>query len=675
MTPTWLATLRASFTRLTNVRTPFSSPFDMTSLGFPAALASQFSPSAFPQVNISGLSVGGDGTGGILGDTSVQRVGTNSWAFQGSTTKIKGAHELKAGFDYRVIQLNALQVGSGSPGFNFSQAFTQGPNPTQSSTTAGYGLATFLLGIPSGSAQPPPAMAQTCKYYALFLQDSFKVTPRLTLNYGVRWEYETPRTDRFNQLTNFDYGAVPPLKAPGLNLHGALDFVGVNGVSRYASDPHPHNFAPRLGVAYHLNGKTVIRTGGGLFYASDTGVGIGVTAFGMSGFSNSTSIVTSLDGVTPMTFLDNPFPAGLVKPSGSSLGPATLLGQAVSFFDRHNRKPYSGQWSFTIQREMVKNTLLEVGYTGSRGIGFPANLGGLNQLPDTYLALGDALRTQVPNPFFGQISAGILSSATVSRAQLLRPYPQFDGVTSASAGIANSTYHSLIAKFEKRFSRGFSFLGSYTYSKNIDLNIGQFGGENVTAGGVQDYNNLRNEYSPSATDQTHRFIANAVYELPFLRSQKSFAGRLFGGWQASGILSAYSGSPLGITQSANNTFSQGGGQRPNWSGHSAALSNPTVNRWFDTSQFTAAAPYQFGNVARTLGGLRSQGVKGLDFTLSKATVIHEQFRLQFRAEIFNLTNTPIFGIPNTSLGAAAFGTINSQNNQPRIIQFALKFLF
>ena len=166
-----------------------------------------------------------------------------------------------------------------------------------------------------------------------------------------------------------------------------------------------------------------------------------------------------------------------------------------------------------------------------------------------------------------------------------------------------------------------------------------------------------------------------MYEFPFFRGQKGFAGRVFGGWEASGILSAYSGSPLGITQTPNNTSSLGGGQRPNWSGQSAVLSSPTVNRWFDTSQFTVAAPYRFGNVARTLGGLRSDGVKGLDFTLSKATIIHERYRLQFRAECFNLTNTPIFGIPNTSLGTAAFGTINSQNNQPRIVQFALKFLF
>jgi hypothetical protein len=475
-------------------------------------------------------------------------------------------------------------------------------------------------------------------------------------------------------LTNFDYGATPPITAAGLNLHGALSFVGVNGVSRYQSNPDYKNFSPRFGFAYRLGEKTVIRGGGGLFYSDYWGVGTGSATFGSAGFIALTSIVTSLDGANPIVNMSNPFPNGLVSPSGNKLGPATLLGQAIDYYDRVNPMSYSGQWNVTIQRELPGNTLLEVGYTGSRGLKFPFGVQ-LNQIPDSDLAQGNALRTLVANPFYGKISSGILSSPTVAAAQLLRPYPQYDTVTSDLLDVANSTYHALEVKFEKRYSHGMTLLASYTYSKNMDLGIGAFSGDTVSAGVIQDYNNLRNEYAPSALDQTHRFVGNVVYELAFMKKQRGFAGHIFGGWEVGAILSLFSGSPLGIQEATSTTDAQGGNQRPNWTGVSAKLSNPTVNEWFDTSQFNLAPAYTFGNVARTLGGLRSDGLKELDLTMNKTTTIKDRYKLQFRAECFNLTNTPQFAPPGTSLGAAGFGAVTAENNQPRIVQLALKFLF
>jgi hypothetical protein len=679
ISPTWLATVRFSFSRLSNQRPPFSNNFDITSLGLPASLASQLYPHAFPEITITGYpapssSISNVVTGGVLGATDFIRANNSVSAFAATTAKTLAKHELKAGVEFRVIQLNTLQTGANSPVFNFSPTYTQGPNATVSSATAGAGLADFLLGIPEGSAAPAPSLAMTSKYYGLFLQDAYKLTSHLTLNMGLRWEYETPRTDRFNQFDNFSYSTVPPITAPGLNLHGALSYVGVNGVSRYQSNPDRNNFAPRFGLAYRLGDKTVIRGGGGIFFADNWGVGTGSTSFGSAGFYATTSIVTSLDGTTPIASLSNPFPNGLVTPTGNKLGSATQLGQVVDFYGRNNATPYSGSWHFSIQRDLGKNMLLETGYTGSRGLKLPFNVQ-LNELPDADLALQGQLRTLVANPFYPQIAKGTLASSTVAYAQLLLPYPQFGQVTSDNADLANSTYHALEVKFEKRYSHGLTALGSYTYSKTMDLGTGAFGGDNISAGVIQDYNNLRGEYAPSALDQTHRFIGNLVYELPFLKDQKGVVGRLLGGWETGLILSLYSGSPLGISEATSTTFAQGGNQRPNWTGISAALSNPTPQRWFDISQFSLAAPYTFGNVARTLGGLRSDGLKELDFTVNKTFAIHERLKLQFRAECFNLTNTPQFAPPATALGSANFGSVSAQNNQPRIVQLALKLLF
>ena len=676
--PTWLATVRYSFTRLANFRNPYSYGFDSSQLGLPASLTTQFPVASFPDITVTGFSatasVPNTITGGLLGATDVIALGDNAHALQGTATKMFANHEVKFGVDFRVTQMNLYQTGANSPIFTFAPTWTQGPNPVAASNTAGYGLATFLLGIPTGTMQYVPALAMTTKYVAFFLQDSFKVAPRFTLNYGVRWDFETPRTDRFNQLTNFDYNAKPPLDTAGLNLRGGLIFTGVNGVSRSQANLDWNNFGPRLGFAWRIGDKTVFRGGGGIFYSNNWGVGTGSATFGSSGFLAANTIVTSLDGVTPIATMSSPYPTGVVHASGSTLGPATQLGQSIDFYDRGNVTPYSAQWNFTIQRQLHNTMVLEIGYTGSRGLKWPQGLT-LNQIPDSYLALGNDLRTQVANPFHGQIASGILASPTIAKVQLLRPYPQFDTITSDLANIANSTYQAMEVKVEKRYAAGINIVGSYTYSKSIDLGIGAFAGESVSAGTIQNYNDLRNEYAPSALDQTHRFVGNVVYELPFYRAQHGPVGRLVGGWEVGAILTMYSGSPLGISEATSTTFAQGGGQRPNWTGVSAKIANPTVDKWFDTAQFTLAAPYTFGNVARTLGGLRSSALHELDFTLNKTTTLHERYKLQVRAECFNLTNTPQFAPPATSLGAAGFGTVSAQNNLPRIVQLALKFLF
>jgi len=677
--PTLIGTFRYSVTRLINNRRPYSDGFDVTSIGLPSYMVQgMVDPISLPAINITGLSRTGSVpntvVGGFIGATDMISFGPTNHSLQASMTKTLSSHTIKFGGEYRVIQLNATQTGDQAHAFNFTPQWTQGPNPTVSSATAGIGLATFLLGIPAGGVAPVPALAMTTKYSGIFIQDSWKITPAFTLNWGLRYEYESPRTDRFNQLTNFDFNAASPIAGGGITPRGGLTFVGINGVSRYNANPDRNNIAPRLGFAWRVLPKTVIRAGGGLFYSATTGIGGAAGAFGVSGFLASTQIVTSLDGVTPIVGWSDPYPDRFNVPTGSRLGLATLAGQDVQFFDRGNYMPYSSQWNFNIQQELPMNTLFEIGYAGSRGIGFMQGRV-WNQLPDAALALGNDLRTQVPNPFFGQIAVGALARPTVARAQLLRPYPHFGGVSSQNASWASSTYHALEAKVEKRYASGLSALASYTYSKLMDYGIGPFAGETLGAHNFQNNNNLSADWGTSTLDQTQRLIFNAVYELPFFKNGNAVAKKLFGGWQLGAIWSAFSGGPLGVTSQVNNTFSQGGGQRPNWNGRQPCVANPTPQRWLDSAAFSVPPAYAYGNAPSTFNGCRSDATSQVDLTAAKNTQLFERLTLQFRAEAFNITNTARFAPPTQAFGSPQFGVVTAQGNLPRIFQFGLKLIY
>ena len=679
-TPTLIGTVRGSFARTTNKRAPISEGFDISSLGFPAGLAQQIGPpAAFPVVTITGYSVASsvsNETGGYtLGETGLLRGYFNNYAVQANVTKTFGAHELILGTDIRVIQANILQTGDNSNNFAFTSAFTQGPTATQASATAGDALASFLLGTPAtAGVTPSPALALQTKYFSGFAQDNWKVSSRLTLNLGLRYEYETPRTERFNRLANFNYNAAVPLNAPGLNLHGALSFPGVNGQSRYQSNPYWDHVSPRVGFAWQANPNTVVRGGGGLFYSDLWGIGSSPTSFGISGFTTATSMVTSVNGVTPTNTLTNPYPTGLNQASGSSLGAATLLGQAVTFYDRAQKTPSTIQWNFGIQQLFPHSVAMEITYVGTHSLYEPINKT-LDQLPDSDLALGNSLLTEVANPFYGQIQTGGLAGAMVSRESLLTPYPQFTSVTSDSADWGESRYNALEAKVEKRLSSGFNLLVAYTWSKVLDQGAGSFSGETDSSAGIQDYNNLKAELSPSTIDQTHRVVFGGLYQLPFFASKRGVNGHLLGGWEISALGTFASGSPLGISSATNTTFSLGGGQRPNWNGMNPAISHPTVSKWFNTSDFSAPPSFTFGNTPRTFNFVRSDWNRNIDLSIHKNTRITERLNLQVRGDAFNMDNTPTFQPPNTSFGSAQFGVVTAQQNSPRSIQLAVKLIY
>jgi hypothetical protein len=680
--PTLLATARISGARLVNVRPPISNGFDISTLGFPAGLAPQFgAPASFPYISIAGYttnsSVSNQAAGSSLGTSSDINGFLNTTAASGSVIKTLSRHSLKAGFDLRLMRANILQGGDNAINFNFTAAFTQGPTATQASNTSGDALASFLLGTPAtGSATPNIALSLQSKYSAVYLQDDWKATDKLTFNLGIRDNYETPYTERYNHFTNFTPDAPVPLIGMA-NLHGALTFPGARGQNRYDSTAYASHVEPRFGFAYHVMPTTVVHGGGGMFYSTLWGPsGEQPSNYGISGFIAQTSMVTTVNGngVTPLNTLSNPYPTGLNAVTGSSLGPATLLGQSVTAALRTLKAPYAVQYNVGIQQQLANNLTLDLSYVGSESHHEPGNLP-LDQLPDSALALGPALNTSVPNPFYGQITTGQLASATATRGQLLRPYPQFTDVTAANQTWGSARYNSLQASLQKRLSYGLSLQVAYTWSKLMDQGAGTFNGETLGGSTIQDYNNLGAEMSISTLDQTNRFVSSIIYQLPYFQSEKGVTGHLLGGWTISILPSFISGGPLGLSTATNTTGSYDGGQRPNWTGQKNLSASRNVSRWFNTAMFSAPQAFTFGNSPRTFSFLRSDYTRNVDASLQKNLRIVSHLTTQFRLDAFNLTNTPQFAPPNTAFGNANFGVVSAQQNQPRSIQVAVKVLF
>lgn len=672
-----LLDIRAGYARNGFVRTPYSLGFDPTQLGLPAALGQSAQVLTFPNFSPAGYS----GVGAEANDMFI--LAADTWSLLPQATHIHGRHVLKFGGDYRLIRQNTWNPANTTGGWSFAKTFTQGPDPLASTATAGDAYASMLLGAASsGTATIRPYQAFYTYYTAEYLQDDFKVSSRLTLNLGLRYDYETPRLERYNRLSNFNYDAINPIGGQvGLpNLKGGLYFPGASGNPRGWTNPDKNNFAPRFGFALQVSKHTAVRGGFGITYLPGETIFNGYNG-GQEGFQQSTSVVTSVDGLTPYTLLKNSFATGLLQPTGSALGLLTELGQSVRGDPRWVRTAYMENGSLNIQRELPGHVLVEAGWVITRGVKIPITFQ-MDQLPDQYLSLGTQLLQQVKNPFYGLITSGTLSLPTVSYGQLLRPYPEFTGVSFSQQDGGSSTYNAFEMRVEKRLSRGLSLLAAYTNSKwltNVDTTNSWIAGE--FSAPTQDSNNLRAERSLSTWDISQRLVLNYLYELPFGKGKPllASAGRipnaLLGGWSVAGITTLQTGRPLGLTTATNNTNSLGGGSRPNNNGQSAGLADPTINEWFNTSAFSQPAAFTFGNTSRTLPNVREPGLTNFDFSAQKNFSIRERLHAQLRGEFFNLFNTPQFGRPGTAFGNPQFGVISSQANTPRQTQFGLKLVW
>ena len=681
--PNTFVTLRAGFTRLRDHGEPFGLGFDPSTLGLPASYIQAQEALAFPAITVAGYTASnvGFGTGSVgpVAGALLNNI-SNSYTAQSDITHTHGKHVFKAGYDFRLFRLAGFRPAISD--FTFNAGFTQGPDPTRGSPTAGQSVASFLLGLAaSGSVSKKPTQDSQTMYQAAFVQDDIKVTTRLTVNLGLRFERENLRTDRYNRLTFLDFDSPVPVQVPGLApLRGGLQFAGVNGNPREQARVTQF-FAPRFGMAYQLRKNTVLRGGYGIFVAPRTGWDFG--SFGQTGYVATTTLVSTVDGVTPVNYISNPYPNGYVQPSGSSLGLLTNIGAAANSVDRDQKSIYMQQWNLNVQQALPGDIVVDLAYAGSKGTHLLQTLQ-FNQLPDQYLALGNALTTRVNNPFFGIIPVTQpLGTTQVQAGQLLRPYPQFNGFSTIGSTSGSSTYHSLQMRVEKRFSRGLSFLASYTGYKLIDdgsNGVLNFFGQSPS---YQNHNNRSLERSVSAQQVPHHLSIAATYELPFgtgkalLSGVGSLVNRLVGGWQLNSIFSTQTGIPLAVTSSVNNTNSFGGASRPNSTGKNAKLDGPIesrLNRFFDINAFTLPDPFTFGNVSRTLSNVRGPGFVNFDISLIKNFVVRERIRAQFRAEAFNAFNNTRFGMPGTAIGAPAAGIISSAG-EARILQFAVKLSF
>jgi hypothetical protein len=680
---------------LTYEETPESRPskgFDLASLGFSKNLLSLLNPASqtFPQVYLNTKAPTNRCTGACTGTFSGfgnfnSGDGTltgmiHDWS--GTLTTLKGNHTLRYGVDARLYRAFGFFGGFDvSPQLAFLPTYTNGPNDNSTAAPLGQEYASFLLGIPSGQMTRSASFATQNTYYAAFLQDDWKLTPRLTVNLGLRYEYESPMTDRYNRaVRGFDRTTPNPIAAAAIAAYAKspIPQIPVNqfqvlGGLMFADGNHRQlwsgqntNFMPRFGIAYQLNSNTVLRGGYGIFY--DT-IAVNRTPAIQTGYTASTPIQASLDnGLHFIASTANPFPAGLIQPLGAAGGLQTNLGQSLTVYPTSRLQPYSQRWAFDVQHTFFKEFLLDVSYVGNKAIHLGADRN-LNATPNQYLSTSpfrdnttiNALSATVNSPFFGLNS---VFPQKIAVSDLLRPYPQFGDITETEP-IGYSWYHALQVRAEKRFSKGYMMGLSYTFSKNMDaISFLNAGDASVNR-------------SISGLDRPHRFNVQSIVELPFGRGRHFGSNMpkaldaIAGGWQVNTIFTYQSGAP----QSFGNIIFLG-------DLHNIPLSSDkrSVNQWFNTAAgFVTASAQQLASNIRTfpkyLAGVRGDGQTMWNGSLVKHFKFRERLGLECRFEGYDILNHPNFSDPNTTVTSSAFGTITGQAGLSREFQGALKLTF
>ncbi len=608
------------------------------------------SDNAFPQFSPAGFSG--------LGSGSQERVENpiRTWQYIDTYSWNRGRHAIKFGGEVRRSFHGDIQLKTGSGSFGFS---TQ-PTGLPGNTSTGNGLASMLTGfVTSFGETATDHLYRHMYYFAGFVQDDWNVTPSLTLNLGLRWETDTPMIADDKHMNSFDPNQINPVSG----TPGVVKFMGLNG---YTNQPYAAhwtslaNWGPRIGFAWKVFGssKTVIRGGGGLFAAHPFENSVGNTV--ALGFGTQISIATPDNGITPAFYLRNGVPVTAAAPALDDTYGAVKVGQStttsVQFFEPHRGAGYSQQFNLGIQRELPGSVVLEI--TG---------LGNLSRK-----LANDALS-------LNQIAPQILGPGHSSQKD--RPFPQFTDVQINFPTLGYSNYYAGMIRVERRYSKGLSFGGTYTWSKYLGND--SMGGDTLGNGSgiYSDLYNRRADYGPVADDVVHRANFHWLYELPFGTGKRWLSASplrfVAGGWSLGNVTTFQTGAPNTVTTQTNNCncFSAGS-QRPNVVGDSS-LSNPSVAQWFNTAAFAQPAAYTMGNAGA--GIIRSPGLINLDFSVQRSFRITERIHADLRGEFFDAFNHTNFSNPGTTLGSSTFGVISSvrslYGSPGRMVELGARILF
>jgi hypothetical protein len=586
---------------------------------------------------------------------------TAVWQMVNSVGLVRGRHAFKAGIDFRWYQLNTVSPPNPTGSF----AFTTTGTDQQGVTGSGNAIASFLLGqvdtfqidLQTAKIRPRDHIQE------YFVEDDYRATDRLTLNIGARWTLHFPSTEKNNQ------GAVFNLATQ------QLDYLGVNGYSTSARQLHYTNLAPRVGFTYLVTPKTVVRAGFGIVFIDQSGI---TTPFTTPQFPFIQSVTQKTQDSVNAAFTLSSGPTVAPIP----LTPAAGLGQSVYTVNRTAGSGYSQQWNLAIERAITSNLSVDIAYVGSHivHVGIPDS--NLNQLTAAQLAQGSSLLSTTTNPYYGQLPiSSSIGGKTITNAQLLKPYPRFLNVATYRNNSSETNYNALEAKVEQRLSRGIYLLFAYTHSKLIDDASSVFSttvlsSPNSSSLIAADTFDPRLERDSSTGDMPNVLSFSGTYELPAGRGHRfaatGIANAALGGWALNTIFQMQSGMPVAVTQATNNNAFAGFAlQRPN------VIAKPmlapaarTPAHYFNTAAFATAPQFVIGDASRN--PVRGPSYRDLDLALVKHTHLTEKADLEFRAEVFDITNTPAFAQPNGSFGAAAFGSITATTTDPRVVQFALR---
>ena len=681
--------------------------FNSTQLGLPSATVAQFQePQRFPYVTATSFSYIGSSSGNIEFEPTTAITGAPT------LTLIKGRQSIKFGLDWRWTRFLNFTGAYGGGTFGFTPGFTQ-KNYLTADSSSGNSIASMLLGGAStGEVDVLPKAYFSLPYYALWLQDDIKVTPRLTINAGLRYDLQVPITERHNQLNDgFSFTATNPLSttmnhsAYAGNAYGGLGFVDVGGNGRSPFNIELTNYQPRIGAAYRVRNDLVVRGGWGIFFIPQ------YSQATTNGFNQATPYVGTLNsGETINNPVSNPFPSGVLKPTGSSAGLATMNGGAPSFSDPSGKIGHLQDFSFGLQKQLPAQMTLDVSYAGSRASNIPVQGLNIDVLSAANLALGNSnlggtssyLTAQVPNPFQGLLPSTSLNNATISRQQILLPFPEFTSVTENDIPIGHYWYNALQANLQQRTWHGLDTTVAYTFSKTMDaitfLNpqdafvttaTSQTGVITPIGSMFADSNLTSPAHDFAPYDRTHRLDIAPVYELPFGKGRAYFnnsnkvVNTLITGWQGSGHIIWQTGAPMtaptGVVLTGNpNVPSKSWSQMFN-SGVTQLNGTVTTPVSGLAPAWAVLPPNALRTVPLHLGHVRDRWGTETNIDVSKNNYIHETMNLQLRVELLNAFNHPIFGQdPNVTYSSPLFGQLNrasGQSNVARTIQCAVRFVF